>query len=376
MRLSGGLAARSYRDMQRTTCTNCGNPISDGAQFCPACGSSVATAEAVVKGYAPSSDVLAMSPPQGRTCGDCGNSLREGAQFCPACGSSTVTGPAATPSQTSSSAVAVTSSPTASAHVQPETSPEPKLGSQEPRNQDSRRQAASIPMMTPPPPNAETAPRHVTPPPDSPGTLGEARLVDRSRSRWNDPRMIAAGGGLLVLVGAAVIVFALGGHGSKHAAAPLKHATKPAATAAPATPPAAASTAQPLTAAAGTSTGTSTGATLAAQTTTQLATLDSILNLAETGRQALANGEITTTIANRRTVLQELDALQPDSELSASVQALKAAESYSLHADTTCGLSCSVSIDQGATRLKQAFLAIFNPIAARYHTPTYTAGEI
>ncbi len=85
-----------------------------------------------------------------------------------------------------------------------------------------------------------------------------------------------------------------------------KHATKPAATAAPATPPAAASNAQPPTAAAGTSTGTSTGTTLAAQTTTQLATLESILNLAETGRQALANGDITATIANRRTVLEEL----------------------------------------------------------------------
>ena len=90
--------------------------------------------------------------------------------------------------------------------------------------------------------------------------------------------------------------------------------------------------------------GTRTGTTLAAQTTTQLATFDSILNLAETGRQALANGDITTTIANRRTGLQELDALQPDSELSASVQALKAAESDSLQADTTCGLNCSVSV--------------------------------
>ena len=179
------------------------------------------------------------------------------------------------------------------------------------------------------------------------------------------------------MVGVAVaIVFALGGHSSKHAAQPPKHATKPAATAAPATPTAAASTAQPPTAAAGTSTGTSTGATLAAQTTTQLASLDSILNLAKTGRQALANGDITATIANRRTVLQELDALQPNSELSASVQALKAAESYSLHADTTCGLSCSVSVDQHSTQLKQAFVAIFNPIAARYGTQTYAAGEI
>jgi hypothetical protein len=188
--------------------------------------------------------------------------------------------------------------------------------------------------------------------------------------------MIAAAGGLLVLVVAAVVIFALGGHSSKHAAAPPKHATKPAATAAPVTSPAGSPPAQPPTTTAGTSTGTSTGTPPAAQTTTQLATLDSILNIAATGRQALANGDITATIANRRTVLQELDALQPDSELSASVQALKAAESYSLHADTTCGLNCSVTIDQRATRLKQAFLAIFNPIATRYGAQTYAAGEI
>lgn len=388
MRLSGGLTARSYRDMQSTSCTNCGKPVREGAQFCPACGSSVATAEAVDRGYAPSSDILAVSPPQGRTCGDCGNSLREGAQFCPVCGSSTLTGLAATPSQTSSSAVPVMGSPTAPAHVQLETAPEPKLGAQEPRNEDSSKHAASIPTMTPPPPNAETSPKHVTPPPDSPGTLGEARLVDRSRSRWNNPRVLAAVGGLLVVGVAVAAVFLLGGQSSRHPAAAPEHATKPAAAAAsPAasvTSPAPESTAQPPTAAtgtstgttAGTSTGTSTGTALAAQTTAQLATLESILNLAETGRQALANGDITATIANRRTVLQELGAFQPDSELFASVQALKAAESYSLHADTTCGLNCSATVDQGATSLKQAFLAIFNPIATRYNTPTYTAGQI
>ena len=358
--------------MQGTTCSKCGKSIREGAQFCPACGSSVVTAEPPAQGYAPSADDLALSPPQGRTCSDCGNSLRDDAQFCPACGSSMATGTAARQRHASSSPIPTMSPQTATPRVQPEADSQSRLRG----TPDSSGQTTAIPAMTPPPPNPQAATRQVTLPLADSGNAGEAGLLDWLRSHRTDPRLIAAAGGLLVLVVAAVVVFALGGHSSKHAAAPPKHATKPAASAARATSPAGSPTAQAPAATAGTSTGTSTGATLAAQTTTQLATLDSILNLAQTGREALANGDITATIANRRTVLQELAASRPDSELSASVQALKAAESYSLHADTTCGLNCSVSVDQGATRLKQAFLAIFNPIATRYNTPTYTAGQL
>jgi hypothetical protein len=199
-------------------------------------------------------------------------------------------------------------------------------------------------------------------------------VPDRQRPRLNDRRVLAAAGGVLVLVVAAVLVLTVGGNNSKHVATASKHATKPATKPAAATPATTSTTQTPAAVAATTTTSSATN--VAAQTTTQLATVDSILKLAENGRQALANGDITATIANRRTVLQELNALKPGSQLSASVQALKAAESYSLHADTTCGLNCSVTIDQGATRLKQAFLTIFNPIAARYNTPTYTAGQI
>ena len=113
-----------------------------------------------------------------------------------------------------------------------------------------------------------------------------------------------------------------------------------------------------------------------AQTLTQLAGLDAILNFAGNGRQALANGDLNAAIANRRSVLQQLAAFKPDAEFASSVQALQAAESFSLHADTTCGLSCSSSINQHSTDLKEAFLSIFNPIAARYGTRTYAAGQI
>jgi len=196
--------------------------------------------------------------------------------------------------------------------------------------------------------------------------------VDRELGEPRGVGQIAAGGGLLVLVVAAVVVFALGGHSTKHAAAPPKHATKPAAPSLLLPP----RLAQPPNTTAGTSIGTSTGTPPAAQTTTQLAALDSILNLAETGRQALADGDITTTIANRRTVLQELDALQPESELSASVQALKGGRKLFAARRHDVRTELFSQRRPGATRLKQAFLDIFNPIATRYNTPTYTAGEI
>jgi hypothetical protein len=74
-------------------------------------------------------------------------------------------------------------------------------------------------------------------------------------------------------------------------------------------------------------------------------------------------------------VVQQLAALRPDAEFAPSVRALQAAESYSLHNDTTCGLSCSSSINQHSTDLKQVFLAIFNPEATKYGAATYRAGQ-
>ena len=228
--------------------------------------------------------------------------------------------------------------------------------------------------MMPRAPDPQTAHKRMVLSPADAGTSTELGFVERVRPRPNGPRVLAAAGGLLLLVVAAAVVLAVLGHSSKLPAR-AKQAT-PAATApavASATAPAA--TAQPSSAGAETI-GTSTGTSLPAQTTSQLASLDSILNLAEIGRQSLANGDMTAAIANRSKVLQELGALHPDSELSASVRALQAAEIYSLHADTTCGLSCSASIDARATHLKQGFLAIFNPVATRHNTRTYTAGEV
>ncbi len=260
--------------MQRTTCTNCGNPLREGAQFCPACGSSAVTVEPPAQAYPPSSAALSISPPQGRACVDCGNPLREGAQFCPACGSSIVTSVAPTQSHTSSSAVPVMSPPTPTARVQPD------ADSQSHRlpMPDSSGQPTSIPTMMPPRPKPQTATKQVGLSPDDSATSGESRLRGRPRPRRSDPRMLAAAGGLLALAVAAFLVLALGGHSSSHATGASEQATKPAA-AAPAaisaTSAAAATAAQPPATAAGTGTGTANSAGTVTATTANTGTANS-----------------------------------------------------------------------------------------------------
>jgi RNA polymerase subunit RPABC4/transcription elongation factor Spt4 len=368
--------------MQGSTCTNCGKPLREGAQFCPRCGSAVVAASPPVvstgaptqsQSHTSASVIPVISPPETSTCANCGNQLRAAARFCPGCGSLVAAAEPPRQSRTTSSAAPEMSPPTRASvatPMRPPVPPDPGSQSQASQTPDSSNRAAPIPTMIPPTPAPQAARTPAQPSPADRAKPREPRSVDRLRPPLNDRRVLAAAGGLVALVVAAVLVFALGGNNSKHVATGSKHATKSAAAA-----PIATSTTQTPAAGAATTT-TSSATNVAAQTTQQLATVDSILKLAENGRQALANGDINAAIANRRSVLAEIGALHPNSELVPSVRALQAAEAYSLHADTTCGLSCSASIDQQATRLKNAFLAIFNPIAARYNTPTYAAGEI
>ncbi len=358
--------------MHGSTCTNCGEQLREGAQFCPGCGSAVVAVQAPTQSQTPSSAVLLVSPPSENACANCGSSLRERAQFCPGCGSAVVAVQAPAQSQTPSSAVSVMRAPTGAsttAPIEPAALSGPEPQSRVSRTPDSALKAASVPGMPAPPPHTQPVSTPVTMSPVDPPTPSKSAFRGRPRLHLDNRRVLAAGAGLVLLVAAAVLALALGSNSSKPAAAGPTHPTRPA-TVAPA-----ASTPQPSAAPAGT-TGASTDTTSSVQTTGQLASLDSILNLARSGRQSLANGDITAAIANRRSVLQELGALHPDPELSASVRALQAAERYSLQADTTCGLNCSASIDKRATQLKQAFLAIFNPVAMRHNTPAYTAGQI
>ena len=305
-----------------------------------------------------------MSPPRESACAECGHALRAGAQFCPACGAAVTT-------------------PPAGAGVVPTSAPAIIPGGEA----DTELAAPVVAFTHSPPPTVRP---EIAPPVDSPRVAippvppVDAPPAGRGHRRVGDRRVLVGAVGVLALVVAGILVLVLTGGGSKHGPSPLaknvahksSSAAPPAATAtstAQAPPPTTATTQAGATTE---TTVTGTNATPVSDPTTQVASLEAILNLAATGRQALATGDIAATIANRRSVLAQLDAFQPDAELAPSVAALKAAESFSLHADTTCGLNCPASINQHSTDLKQAFLAMFNPIATKYGSATYTAGQI
>lgn len=355
--------------MPASACSECGNRVRDGARFCPACGSTVATVElsAQASPTAAAVSVLSppqMSPPRESACAECSHALRAGAQFCPACGSA-VTTPSAP------AAVAPTSAPAITPGVEADTELE-----------------APVVALTPSPP--PTVSPETAPPVDSPSVAVppvppvDAPPAGRGHRHIDDRRVLVGAAGVLALVLAGVLVLVLTAGGSKHGPSPS--AKNVAHTSSTVAPPAASatSTAQaPRLTTATTqaeatteTTVTGTNTTPVSDPTTQIHSLEAILSLAATGRQTLANGDVTAAIANRRSVLARLDAFRPDAELAPSVGALKAAESFSLYADTTCGRNCPASINQHSTNLKQAFLAMFNPIATKYRSAKYTAGQI
>ena len=391
--------------MRSNICSNCRNQLREGAQFCFQCGSAVPAAEAPAEGRSASAAVTSMSP-DATTCIRCGSPLRNGAKFCRGCGATVATAqapnvdppplaatPENAPTRVSS---APTQHPPASAvsSMGPDETACAQCGS--PLREGAkfcRGCGAAVATAQAPPedrPPLDILPRGVptglfASPVQREAT--SAKFVADSeapaRSRLRDPRLLAAGGGLLLLVIAVGLVLALAGNSSKPTATTKQTRAAAAGTtsgSAQTIAPATTSATAPSTTAPGVSTATATGTTTSAalpgETANELASLDSILNLAEAGRRSLANGDITATIANRREVLQQLGALHPNSELSASVQALDVAESFSLQADTTCGLSCPPSTNARSTQLKKAFVAIFDPIATRYGTPTYAADQI
>jgi molecular chaperone DnaK len=104
--------------------------------------------------------------------------------------------------------------------------------------------------------------------------------------------------------------------------------------------------------------------------------MENILAVAGQGRGLIGQRDFNGAIANRRAVLRLLDGLgsvPPD--LTASVAALRAAESASLAADASlrsCGAGCSKAVNAMATALKRRFVALYNPLAAKYGTETFS----
>ena len=149
--------------MHAAICPTCRNELREGAQFCRACGTAAATAEAPAESHMPSVALPSMSADRGSACGNCGTRLRGGAQFCVRCGSADVIaeGPAVssqapTESHPLAAGVPVMTAAThafAAAPNQPETPSGPPT---------------PIPPVPQPPAAAFAASAHARPPPVNP----------------------------------------------------------------------------------------------------------------------------------------------------------------------------------------------------------------
>jgi RNA polymerase subunit RPABC4/transcription elongation factor Spt4 len=265
--------------MPVSACIECGSPVRDGARFCPACGSTVATVEPPAQISSTTAAVSVMSPPQisppqisppdELACAECGHSVRGGAQFCPACGSA-VTRPLA-------AAVVPTTVPLITPGL--EVDPEP---------------AAPVVALTLPP--SPTAPPTIAPPADSPSVAGppvppgEAPPASRGRRLVKDRRVLVGAVGALVLVLAGILALVLTGGGSKH---PSVLAKSVAHTSSSVSPPAASvSTAQaPALTTATTPAGASAGTTATGINTTATGTGTTVTGTTATGTNTTAPSE-------------------------------------------------------------------------------------
>jgi hypothetical protein len=108
--------------------------------------------------------------------------------------------------------------------------------------------------------------------------------------------------------------------------------------------------------------------------------MESILAVAGQGRGLIGQGDFNGAIANRRAVLRLLAGLgSVPADLRPSVAALRAAESASLAADDSlrsCGAGCSQAANDTATALKRRFTDLYDPLAMRYGTATFSPDQI
>jgi serine/threonine protein kinase len=196
------------------------------------------------------------------------------------------------------------------------------------------------PAQFPPQPGAHPVygygadPNQVPPPPQPPPSHPTS-VLPPSRSPWIAVAAIVA---VLLVAGGIAAALLLGGGGTD----------KPAAdTSNPPSKPAAAPLAD------------------------DVARLSSVLDLSGQGRTATTNGDFTAAIANRRQVIDQLDALTLAPELEQSRSLLREAMQASLRADQqfeACGGNCpeATGANDEATALKRDFVKEFNPFALKY----------
>jgi len=106
--------------------------------------------------------------------------------------------------------------------------------------------------------------------------------------------------------------------------------------------------------------------------------LADIVQLAEEGRAAVVGKRFGAAVANRRAVLARIRVLAPGSARVAQAKATFArAMQMSLQSDVRYmnGLDAT-DTDRAASRLKRRFVTLFDPIAADYGLPSFSADDI
>ena len=100
----------------------------------------------------------------------------------------------------------------------------------------------------------------------------------------------------------------------------------------------------------------------------------SVITFGEKGRALALKGDFAGALARRRAELTKLKAVQFPASLKASAGFITAALQHSLKADqarVACKCGKETPDDVAATKLKQQFLAGFNPFASKYLHKTF-----
>jgi hypothetical protein len=111
----------------------------------------------------------------------------------------------------------------------------------------------------------------------------------------------------------------------------------------------------------------------------QVQTLDDLMKTSMKGRTAAGRGDTKAAIANRSTLLKDLQSLRSDAtnaQLKTGLRSFTAAIRESLRQNRECAAKCSTSELNKVYRLKQAAVTELNPLLRKYAKTSYRSRDI
>jgi hypothetical protein len=111
----------------------------------------------------------------------------------------------------------------------------------------------------------------------------------------------------------------------------------------------------------------------------QVLRVDGLLRLSQKGRAAAVRGDFAGAIANRTTLLKDLQALGSkarNAQLKSGLTAFAAALTEALHQNRTCRSKCSATDIAKVRRLKDTAVHQLNPLLHRFGAGRYSATTI